>query len=840
MTVTPAAGHAPQDSDPANGMLLERFENRVKAAPNRIVVVTDENTVTLAELNAQANAIAYRLLEAGVPSNSPIILFMAHGPGKIAAAIGIYKAGSAYVSIDPIHKDGGVSDLFAHTRAPIILTDRGEEARARRLAPEPTAVFEISDLLARPVDQNPDLPTVAEHMSRISYTSGSTGAPKGAMVSHGYELRNTLALMNLAKVGDGDRIAFMQNFWATDLIGPMIYGATLCPFDLRQHGLGAMQRWLLRHDITYYGGILTGFRQFLAALRPEDFFPTMRAVVLTGEALYREDVERFDQAFPRDCAFINTLAATEQGRIAYFIPDQSAIPPRGTIVPIGYAFPHVDIELLDEDHNAVNQGAVGEIAVRGSTLNLGYWGNPALTAKAWHSDKTMPGRRVYLTGDLAVMDEDGWLQGRDRADSQVKIRGHRVLLGEIENMLTEHPAIKAAVVVLDRNARGGDRLVGYIVGETESVPTTTALRAYLGRRLPDAMVPAVFMPVGSFALTATGKVDRNALPAPKIDIRNRAGDTVAPITDKETALKEIWEELLGENGISVDDDFFLIGGDSIRALTMFSMMEERLGRLLPFESLWLGGSTIRALAAAMSGGAPQTDWNRALPLQTNGTKPVLFFVSMVSIPVHYLSLIRRLGADQPVYGLPAKGTGTDAQPHRRIEDMAADCIDLMRQVQPEGPYRIIGHSAAGWVAFEVATILHAQGIEVSKLILLDSDLPATAASVAGRILRQPGKTVRFAGSLIGQSLRLAAPNRPVAQDSAWASARFRYRPKPYAGAAVLIISAERAQCKDLATRWRPLVKGSLTVTETPGDHLSMLQGDNADQLARVLRQELTE
>jgi len=838
MTVTPASGHTPQDSDPTNGLLLDRLEQRIKAAPDNPAIVTDERTVSLAELNGQANAIAVRLLDAGVPANSPVILFMTHGLDKIAAAIGVYKAASAFASIDPIHKDRGVLDLFGHTRAPVILTDRAHEARARQLAPERTAVIEVSDLLTRPVDRNPGLAARTDHMSRINFTSGSTGAPKAAMISQAFDLRNTLALMNLTKVGGGDRIAFMQGFWASDLMGPMIYGATVHPFDLREHGFGAMKHWLQRHDITCYGGILTGFRQFLTSLTSEDFFPAMRVVAVTGEALYREDVERFDRTFPRTCTFVSTLSSTEQGRMAYFVPDRSAIPPHGAVVPIGYPMPHIDLQLLDEDHNTAGPGTVGEIAVRGETLNLGYWGNPALTAKTWVPDKAMPGQRVYLTGDLAVMDENGCLHGRGRADSQVKIRGHRVLLGEIENMLTEHPAVKAAVVVLDRVALGADRLVGYVVGETDAVPTTTALRAYLGRRLPDVMVPALFVPVAGFKLTASGKIDRKALPPPKTDIRARADQAVAPANKMEAALKEIWQELLGEEEISVEDDFFLIGGDSIQALSMFVMAEQRLRRRLPFESLWLGGSTIRALAAAMSGEALKTDWSQALPLQTNGTKPVLFVVSMVSMPVYCLSLIQHLGADQPVYGLPAKGIGGDALPDRRVEDMAAHCINLMRQVQPEGPYRVMGHSAAGLVGFEIASILHAQGIEVSKLVLLDSNLPASAASVAGRVLRQPHKAARYAGSLIGQSLGVAGPDRPETLRSARASARFRYRPKPYGGSAILITSAERERRAELVARWRRLVLGGLSAAEVPGDHLAMLQGHNAEQLAAVLSQAL--
>jgi len=804
------------------------------AAPDRAAVITDSETLTLADVNGQANAIAVRLSEIDAPANSIIALFMAHGSEKISAALGVLKASSAFVSVDPAHTDQGVRDLLSHATSTIVLADKQNHKRARRLAEPAAVVVDVSTLLDHAVTENPERTVTAESLLNISYTSGSTGNPKGVMRSHGSELSVAVSIWTLCKIGPGDRIAFFPGFWVNLLFGAMITGATIHPFALQQEGLEAMKEWLQRHHITFYCGILTGFRQLLATLQADAFFPDMRLVAVSGEPLHRADVERFDRAFPRDCAFMNRLASTEQHSMTGFSIDRRVLPTDSDIVPVGFPAPFLDVTLVDENANPVPPGAAGEITIRGTELSPGYWRNSELSAQVWRPDPATRGQRIFHSGDLAKLDANGCLRGLGRVDQQVKVRGHRVLPGEIENTLSEHPAIKAAVVVLDQVNFGTDRLVGYIVGETESIPTTSELRAYLGRRLPDYMVPSVFMPMPGFELTATGKVDRHALPPPKIDIEDRTGDAVAPANHDEIVLQEIWEELLDVQGISVEDDFFLIGGDSVMALTMFLQMEQRLGRQLPFESLWLHGSTIRALAMSITGQAPAANWDQALPLQTNGEKPVLFVVSMVSMPVYCLSLIEHLGADQPVYGLPAKGIGGDVLPDRRIEDMATHCLEMMRRVQPEGPYRIMGHSAAGLVAFEIARTLQVQGVEVSKLVILDSDMPGTAATLARGLLRKPFKAGRFAGSLLGQSLGLGAPDQPVNRKAARASAYFRYRPKPYTGGAILITSEERSEKVDLLENWRRLVTGDFIAAEVPGDHISMVQAPNVGKLARTL------
>ena len=548
-TVADPEGYAPLADNPDDGFLIDWFERAVAASPGRMAVITDTDALTMADLNGQANAVAQRLLAGGRVPDMPVVLVMAHGAGKIAALIGIWKAGAAYACVDPIHKDRGVMELIGHSRAALVIVDKSNEDRARRLVDSDITVIEISTVLADPIARNLEREITANTLSAIEFTSGSTGQPKGVVHTHGYERDITTRTSKVTKFGSGDRVMFTQNFWPAFLFGALIAGATVYPFDLRREGLGVMRSWLLRHRISGYDGMLTGFRQFLVALRPEDQFPDMRVVMVTGEPLQREDVERFDRAFPRQCSLINKYSATEQTLMAYLTIDRSAIPSNSDMVPIGVPAPGLQVRVIDKCAIPVPPGTVGEITVSGPWLSLGYWDNPDLTAKLFRSDDSRPGSRTYHTGDLGVFDEDGLLHLQGRVDQQIKIRGHRVMPGEIENTLTEHPAIKAAAVVLDRADVAGDRLVGYVVGETQPVPTTSELRAYLGRRLPDHMVPSVFMPVPGFKLTTSGKVDRQALPPAKIDIHGRAGAIVLPRDDVEAVLKEIWEVLLDEEGI---------------------------------------------------------------------------------------------------------------------------------------------------------------------------------------------------------------------------------------------------------------------------------------------------
>ena len=832
-------GYVKPSIDPADGLLIQQLEKRAEYRADWPAMVTDQRTVTLGQLNGQANAICKDLMDRGVAAGAVVVLHMAHGIDKVVAAIGVLKSGATYAAVDPHHKDRGIRDLVDHTETRVILTDRANQDRIRALVGDRVSVIEVSAALAQPLATNAGRPASPDDISTIIYTSGSTGAPKGVMYRHGGDFNAALNTIWSRRMTASDRIGFLQSFWFSSLMAGLLVGATIHPFDLRDEGLGAMKDWLRRHRITYFGSMVAGMRQLLESLTPDEQFPDVRAILVTGEALLRKDLERFDLAFPPDCMLTSTYSSTECLMMANFTADRRTMPPGADAVPLGFPVLKDSIRVVDPDLKPVAPGTVGEIIACSTVLTAGYWRNPALTEKTYIPDPDNPTQRIYRTGDLAVVDAEGCLHGLGRVDQQVKVRGHRVMTGEIETMLAEHPAIKAAVVVLDQVNLGGNKLVGYVIGETETVPTTSALRAYLGRRLPDHMLPSVIVPVKGFTLTATGKVNRRVLPRPVIDVRDRDAIPVPPANDVERALQDLWQELLDIDGISVEDDFFLIGGDSVMALTMFLKLEERLGRRLPFESLWLQGSTIRALAAAVAGDSPAPNWAQALPLQTNGDKPVLFVVSMVSAPVYCLRLIRHLGGDQPVYGLPAKGVAGGIRPDRRVEDMAAHCITMIRQAQPTGPYRLMGHSAAGLVAFETARQLRIAGEQVDRLVLLDSDMPGTTGRLAGKIMRQPLKAARLASSLVGQSVGRTPSDVTADLQAARTTAYFRYRPKPYHGDAVLVTCRERRNSTALAADWRRLVRGRLIVEEAPGDHISMLMDPQVRAVATILDRHLS-
>ena len=836
--LTPGPDYVALEPLAENEFPVDRLEKTIATAPDRPALVTDDGVITAGAFNGRANAIAHRLLSLGCKPGALIALFLDHGTDKAAAAVGVLKAGAAYTAIDPGHKDQGIKDLLGHSEATIMLTANPHGERARRLSGTGVRVVDVAPILAEPVADNPVRSVDSDTMSIVIYTSGSTGNPKGVRRTFGYDRATVIAHLGNSLIGRSDRVSFTEGFWMNLVQATLISGAVLYPFNLRKAGLGAMRDWLLRHRITYHTGILTGFRQFLASLGEEDLFPDMRLVAVTGEPLRRHDAELFDRYFPADCVFLNNYSSSEFSQIASFAPDRKAMPAAGDIVPIGYPVTGTEVRLLNENDLPAAPGEVGEIVVHSPVVGGGYWRDPALSERTFLPISDRPGWREYRTGDLAVEDATGCLHGRGRADLQIKIRGHRVMVDEIENLLVAHPSIAAAVVALERGTVAGTRLVGYVIYADDAArrPTTSELRGYLGRQLPDPMVPSVFMPVTRFEQTATGKVDRRALPAPKMDIGARP--VVAPADAVETALLQIWQELLDADAISVEDDFFLIGGDSLMALSMVLKAEERLDRRIPFESLWLNGSTIRALAQSLSGAAPAVDWHQALPLQTGGTNLPLFVVSMVSMPVYCLALIPHLGGDQPVYGLPAKGIGGDELPDRRVEDMADHCIRMMRRVQPDGPYQVMGHSAAGLIAFEIARQLRDQGNAVSKLVLLDSDLPRGTGALAGKVVRQPLRAARYAGSLVGQSLGLGATDDPITLRSARAGAYYLYRPKPYDGSATLITSAERANSDDLINKWQSLVTGGLTAVAAPGDHISMLKEPHVGELARILARTL--
>jgi thioesterase domain-containing protein/acyl carrier protein len=397
----------------------------------------------------------------------------------------------------------------------------------------------------------------------------------------------------------------------------------------------------------------------------------------------------------------------------------------GDEVTIGRPIANTQIYILNSFLHPVPIGVQGELYIGGAGVARGYLNRPELTAEKFIPDpfSTAPGARMYKTGDLACYRPDGNIEFLGRADHQVKIRGFRIELGEIEAVLGQHPAVREAVVVAREDSPGEKRLVAYVVAEREPLPTTTDLRHFLKEKLPEYMVPAIFVLLDALPLMPNGKIDRRALPSPDRSRPELDKAFVAPRDDLELQLAHIWEEVLGVRPVGLRDNFFELGGHSLLAVRLFALIEKRLGKKLPLTAIFQG-ATVEHLAGVLRQQAMPGPQSSLVPLQPGGGKRPLFLVHPAGGHVFpYVHLAQLLGSDQPCYGLQARGLEDGQDPHTRIEDMAAWYIQALQTVQPTGPYLLGGWSMGGVVAFEMAQQLHAQGQRVALLALLDGRIP---------------------------------------------------------------------------------------------------------------------
>jgi acyl carrier protein len=400
------------------------------------------------------------------------------------------------------------------------------------------------------------------------------------------------------------------------------------------------------------------------------------------------------------------------------------------VVPIGHPIANTQAYILDANLQPVPVGVQGELYIGGASLARGYLNRPELTAEKFIANPFSyePDSRIYKTGDLARHRNDGTIEFLGRKDFQVKLRGFRIELGEVEATLCLHPSVSEAVVVAREDRPGDKRLVAYVVAAAaQSAPATGVLRAFLQEKLPDYMIPSAFVFLDALPLTANGKVDRRALPAPDVVRPDLQEAFVAPRNELELQLTKIWEKVLGIKNVGIKDNFFDLGGHSLLAVRLFALIQKRFSKNLPLVFLFQA-PTVEQLAEKLHEGIRPTSWTSLVPMQSEGSNPPFFCVPQAGSTVYSLSnLARHLAPNQPFYGLQPLGIDGENSPHTRIEDMAAHYIEEIKSVQPQGPYLLGGRCYGSEVSFEMAQQLCAQGEEVALLALFgDNFIPAWA------------------------------------------------------------------------------------------------------------------
>jgi acyl-coenzyme A synthetase/AMP-(fatty) acid ligase/acyl carrier protein len=440
---------------------------------------------------------------------------------------------------------------------------------------------------------NPRLHISPDALACLFYTSGSTGQPKGVVDTHRNSLHFTRIQTNTFHICAHDRVTFLAS-QGRDIFQSLLNGATVYPIDITQEGLAPLAPWLLQEGVTIYYSAASVFRYFVHTLSGEEQFPALRLIVLIGEPLSKRDVELYQQHFAPHCMFVNSLGGTETLPFRYYFVDkQTQI--TSSVVPAGYAVADKEVLLVDEAGQAVGFNRPGEIVVKSRYLAPGYWRRPELTAMKFLPDPTGGNERLYRTGDLGVMRPDGCLIYLGRQDSQVKIRGHRIELAEIEMALLDLDTVKEAVVVAQEDVPGHQRLVGYIVPAGPATPTVSALRQALAETLPAYMIPSAFVMLDRLPLIGIGKVDRRTLPAPSGARPELDTPFATPRTPVEAALARIWAETLGLTQVGIYDQFLALGGDSLLATQIIAQIINTFRVELSLRSLF-EASTIADMA----------------------------------------------------------------------------------------------------------------------------------------------------------------------------------------------------------------------------------------------------
>ncbi|MFD8749900.1 amino acid adenylation domain-containing protein [Kitasatospora sp. NPDC059577] len=609
---------------PLDRCVHQLFERQARRTPDAVALVCDGVELDYAGLNARANRLAHRLRAAGAGPESLVGVRLERGTDLVVALLGVLKSGAGYVPLDPEHPPLRTAAVLAESGAALLVTDAAaaaaaEHAGVRPVVPDDEPGWPAHDPAPA---ADPDNPAYA------IFTSGSTGRPKGVLVPHRGVVNRLLWMRDDCGLTGGSRVlqktpaTFDVSVW--EFFGPLAVGATLVLARPGGH-----------RDPAYLYEVLTGqrvdtvhfvpsmLREFLADLRARrdhggpPVLPALRRIVCSGEALGPDLVREVHQLL--DCELFNLYGPTEA---AVDVTAERCLP--GAPVTIGRAVANTRAYVLDPDGVPAPPGTPGELCLAGVQLARGYLGRPGATAAAFRPDPHgPPGARLYRTGDLARRRVDGRIEYLGRLDHQVKIRGLRIELGDVETALAAHPQVHAAVVAAHPAATGGSRLVGYLVGAVPDVPDLPDLRKHLGELLPDYMIPTAWVRLAELPLTASGKTDRKALPAPDDGRPELATAYLAPRTPTERTLVGIWEQALGVAPIGVRDRFLDLGGQSLIATRICSRLRARTGAA-PSPADLLARPTVEDLAALLdaAGPAPAPQDLRTVPPRPPGPVPL--------------------------------------------------------------------------------------------------------------------------------------------------------------------------------------------------------------------------
>ncbi|MDF0665454.1 MAG: amino acid adenylation domain-containing protein [Nitrospira sp.] len=852
---------------PQSECFPQLFEAQVERTPDTVALSMGREVLRYGELNARANQLARYLQTLGAKPGVTVGIGLERSFEMVIALMAVMKSGAAYVPLDPDYPRDRLRYMSENASLAIVLTSEALADRFDAQVCRRVCLDRESGRIARESDHNVPPSATPHDLAYILYTSGSTGQPKGVEIPH-QALVNFLCSIRQEPGCLPEDVMLSVTTLSFDIAGlelyvPLLVGARVEIAD-RAVAMDGRQLRVLCEAVqpTIMQATPATWRMLVEA----GWQGSNRLTVLCGGEPLPPDLATL--LLDRSVALWNMYGPTETTIWSTI----ERIERSDGEITIGRPIANTEVYILDQFLQPVPIGVSGELYIGGHGLARGYCGRPDLTQERFipHPFSQEPAR-LYRTGDSARYRPDGRIVHLGRLDHQVKIRGFRIELGEIETALNRHHAVRQTVVIARDDDHGVKQLVAYLVCQEGSIPSQPELRAFLRAEIPEYMVPSLFVFLKAMPLTANNKVDRKALPAPD-STRASSPVHVAPRDRMEIQMAALWQQVFEVDKVGIHDNFFDLGGHSLKAAQLFHLIEQVFARHLPLSTLFQA-PTIAGLTSLLVEEHRTPPWQSLVTLQLGRSAAPVFLVSAAAGGVlWYAQLARLLGQAHPVYGLQARGYDGTAEPYDSMYEIARHYIAELRSRHPHGPYVIVGICTGGLVAYEMAQQLAEQNQEVT-LVIANSwhptsytsykysyDLPAALAfpleilsvtlSACGELRRMPitqwGQVLKYHGSLLLSRLRQPAPKEPVElrynhMRLAIFRAAARYTIRPYRGHILNIVAAKRIMEHDTRRVWSELAaEGCRTVEIATRRTTDLLISPHVEEISSHIRRYIAE
>ena len=842
-----------------NTTLPAWFEAQVQKTPDAIAIEGNDLTWRYRELWQRVDALTRRLQRAGIGCETLVGIAMDRSPAMVVALLAILRAGGAYLPLDPDLPPARLELLINDASPPFVVTElplvgRLPRSKARILlyddTPEWSAVSALVDAIVGPAN-----------LAYVLYTSGSTGRPKAVEIEHRAVVNLLAAMQQKLALGADDAVLAVTTL-SFDIAGlelflPLVSGARLVIATRQEASDPAKLGRLLEYSrCTVMQATPATWRGLVATGWPGG---DRLKILCGGEALQAD----LAQALLQRCGRLWNMYGPTETTIWSLSHEVRA---GDNPVPIGRPLANTRVHVLDRNGAPVPAGVPGELFIAGDGLARGYRNDRRLTDGKFVRLPPLADERLYRTGDVVKYRADGVIEFVGRIDNQVKVRGFRVGLEEIEACLVSHPAVRASAVCAFPDTSGELGLAAFVVRHDPHLETDD-LREFLRRRLPDYMVPNRLAVVRALPTTPNGKIDRKRLAA--LDVERAPRAHAAARDALEARLTCIWQDLFQVDEIGIHDNFFDLGGHSLLAVMLLARIKEALGRDVPLSALFQA-PTIAGLADALRTGYRQS-FSHLVRLRSGTSGRPLFIVHGIFGNVLQLeALARAMRTERPLYALQARGADLEQEPHATIAEMADAYMAAIRTVQPQGPYALAGYSFGGLIAFEMARQFRLQSEEIELLALFETDLYdrylplldaiAYRCRLIGRVVAKAREMpmrqlpVYLQSKLqklwIRMLVRLGLRDYPVTIDEApadgpfkdrlyamyqlGARAFFAFNPKPYDRTiSVFRVTRPRYEVCDPLPIWRRIAR-AVEVYDIEGDHDTIMYEPHVRSLAAQL------